>query len=67
MFEKVSLGPSFIGDGPLFANIIIGGSEATPLKKLYGAQLSIPSLLIVVIQAIGLGIIQDLKGLYLKP
>tara|TARA_B100000003_G_scaffold174558_1_gene163018 strand:- start:275 stop:430 length:156 start_codon:yes stop_codon:yes gene_type:complete len=51
----------------LFANIIIGGSEATPLKKLYGAQLSIPSLLIVVIQAIGLGIIQDLKGLYLKP
>jgi len=45
----------------------MGGSDATPLKKLYGAQLLEPVLSIEVIHAIGLGTIQDLKGLNFKP
>ena len=32
--EKVSLAQFLSGAGPLFANITIGGSDATPLKKL---------------------------------
>jgi len=38
-----------------------------PLKKLYGAQLKLPSSFVVVIHAIGLGTMQDLKGLYFNP
>tara|TARA_B100001167_G_C16471980_1_gene168309 strand:+ start:70 stop:456 length:387 start_codon:yes stop_codon:yes gene_type:complete len=64
-FVTVSFTPW--GWRPLLANITIGGSLATPLKKLYGARLTTPSLSTVLTHPIGLGTMQLLNGSWGSP
>ena len=52
---------------PLAANITAGGESETPLKKLKGARLAMPSALTVEIQPMGRGTIRLLKGLWGRP
>ena len=49
-------GVSFKSLLPTGANMTTGGSTATTLKKLYGARLSTPASLVVLIQPMGRGV-----------